>query len=86
VLEGSTSGRTHSGGPPRHPSAPHDQRTSWAYIFGVTCPAKGKGAGLVLPYCDTKAMAAQLAEVSQNVALGAHAVLLVDQAGMSRPS
>ena len=29
--------------------APHDQRTQWAYIFGAICPAKGKGAGLVMP-------------------------------------
>jgi len=63
------------------PWAPHDQRTAWAYIFGAICPAKGKGAGLVLPYCDTEAMAAQLEEVSQAVAPGAHAVLLLDQAG-----
>jgi hypothetical protein len=63
------------------PSAPHDQRTAWANIFGAICPAQGKGAGLVLPYCDTEAMAAQLEEVSQAVAPGAHAVLLLDQAG-----
>jgi transposase len=63
------------------PSAPHDQRTLWAYIFGAICPEKGKGAGLVLPYCDTQAMAAQLAEISQAVAPGAHAVLMLDQAG-----
>ena len=63
------------------PSAPHDQRTLWAYIFGAICPEKGKGAGLVLPYCDTEAMEAHLAEISQAVAPGAHAVLLLDQAG-----
>ncbi len=63
------------------PSAPHDQRTAWAYIFGAICPEKGKGAGLVVPYCDTEAMAAQLEEISQAVASGAHAVLLLDQAG-----
>ena len=63
------------------PSAPRDQRTLWAYIFGAICPEKGKGAGLVLPYCDTEAMAAQLEEISQAVAPGAHAVLLLDQAG-----
>ena len=63
------------------PSAPHDQRTAWAYIFGAICPAKGKGAGLVLPSCDTQAMTAQLEEISQAVAPGAHAVLLLDQAG-----
>ena len=25
------------------PSAPSDQRTMWAYIFGAICPKKGKG-------------------------------------------
>ena len=30
------------------PRAPRDQRTEWAYIFGAICPAKGKGAGLVI--------------------------------------
>ena len=40
------------------PRAPRDQRTEWAYIFGAICPAKGKGAGLVMPWCDTDAMAA----------------------------
>ena len=28
------------------PSAPHDQRTKWAYIFGAICPQEGKAAGL----------------------------------------
>ena len=63
------------------PSAPHDQRTKWAYIFGAICPAKGKGAGLVMPWCDTRAMAAHLAEISEAVDPGAHAVVIVDQAG-----
>src|SRR3546814_13803934 len=31
------------------PSAPHDQRTKSAYIFGAICPAQGKGAALVIP-------------------------------------
>lgn len=38
------------------PSAPHDQRTGSAYIFGAICPAEGKAAGLVLPFCNTEAM------------------------------
>ena len=46
------------------PRAPRDQRTEWAYIFGAICPAKGKGAGLVMPWCDTDAMAAHLIEIS----------------------
>jgi hypothetical protein len=38
------------------PSAPKDQRTASAYIFGAICPAHGKGAGLVLPRCTTEGM------------------------------
>ena len=45
------------------------------------CPAKGKGAGLVMPWCDTDAMAAHLIEISAAVDPGAQAVLIVDQAG-----
>lgn len=63
------------------PSAPKDQRTKWAYIFGAICPTKGKGAGLVMPYADTQAMNEHLKLISADVALEAHAVILVDQAG-----
>ena len=63
------------------PSAPRDLRTASTYIFGAICPAMGKGAGLVLPRCTTEAMALHLVEISQTVAPGAHAVLLLDQAG-----
>jgi transposase len=58
-----------------------DQRTASAYIFGAICPALGKGAALVLPRCNTAAMALHLAEISQAVAPGAHAALILDQAG-----
>ena len=63
------------------PRAPHDQRTQSVYIFGAICPAEGKGAGLVMPWCDTHAMTAHLKEISAAVAPGAHAVLMLDQAG-----
>lgn len=63
------------------PSAPHDQRTASAYIFGAICPGQGKGAGLVLPFCNTGTMNLHLAEIAQAVAADAHAVLLMDQAG-----
>src|ERR1700730_6121937 len=62
-------------------SPPHDQRTSSAYISGAICPAEGKGAGLVLPSCNSEAMALHLEEISIAVAPGAHAILLLDQAG-----
>jgi transposase len=63
------------------PSAPKDQRTASTYIFGAICPKEGKGAGLVLPACNIKAMNLHLAEIATKVASGAQAALLVDQAG-----
>ncbi len=63
------------------PSAPKDQRTKWAYIFGAICPAKGKGSGLVMPCADTHAMNEHLVLISAEVDPGAHAVILLDQAG-----
>ena len=63
------------------PSAPRDQRTASTYIFGAICPYDGKGAGLVLPLCNTEAMDLHLQEISKAVAPGKHAVLLLDQAG-----
>ena len=32
---------------------PKDQRTRSAYIFGAICPARGTGATLVLPHCNS---------------------------------
>ena len=63
------------------PRAPHDQRTKSAYIFGAFCPARGVGAALVLPRCNSQAMQWHLDEISSQVAPGAHAVILLDQAG-----
>ena len=63
------------------PSAPKDQRTKSAYIYGAICPAEGKAAGLVLPRCNSEGMTLHLAEIAATVAPGAHAVLLLDQAG-----
>ncbi len=36
---------------------------------------------MIMPWCDTRAMAEHLKEISVNVAAGAHAVLILDQAG-----
>ncbi|MGH8702069.1 MAG: IS630 family transposase [Burkholderiales bacterium] len=63
------------------PRAPRDQRTKSAYLFGAICPKQGKAAGLVLPFCNTAAMTLHLEEISRAVSPGAHAVLLLDQAG-----
>jgi putative transposase len=63
------------------PSAPSDQRTASASIFGAICPKEGKGAALIMPRCDTEAMNQHLAEIARQSAPHAHAAVLVDQAG-----
>ncbi len=63
------------------PRLPADQRYQNAYIFGAICPARGKGAALLLPYANTEAMQMHLDEISRHVARKAHAVLLMDRAG-----
>ena len=63
------------------PRQPADQRYESAYLFGAIRPAQGKGAALALPCADTEAMQLHLEEISRNVAVGAHAVLLFDRAG-----
>lgn len=63
------------------PAAPVDQRTCSAWIFGAICPAQGKGAAIVMPWCNTHAMQQHLEEISRNVAPDAHAIVLCDQAG-----
>ena len=63
------------------PRAPHYQRTKSAYIFGAICPARGTGAALILPRCDTRAMQWHLEEIASQVTPGAHAVIILDQAG-----
>jgi hypothetical protein len=63
------------------PTAPRDRRYAWAYVFGAVCPARGAGAALVLPVANTAAMNLHLQEISTQVAPGAPAVVLGDQAG-----
>jgi len=66
------------------PPAPRDQRYDWAYLFGAVCPARGAGAGLVLPEANTEAMNLHLAEISRHVMADAHAVVTLDRAGWHR--
>ena len=63
------------------PAAAKDQHTASTYIFGAVCPRAGKGAALVLPFCNTAAMNLHLAEVAALVSPRKHAVVLLDQAG-----
>ena len=55
--------------------------TNLSRIFGAICPAEGKGAGIVMPHCNSKAMEIHLAEISKKVEPDAHAILMLDQAG-----
>ncbi len=75
------------------PRAPKDCRYAWALaivlgpmadngsFFGAICPARATGAALVMPYANTQAMSAHLAEISRHVSPGAHAILVIDGAG-----
>ena len=63
------------------PRATHDQRTQSTYLFGAVCPERGAGAALVLPACNCEAMQLHLDEIATKVIPGAHAIVLLDQAG-----
>jgi hypothetical protein len=58
----------------------------WAYLFGAVCAERGVGAALVLPHANAGAMALHLAEISRQVAPGAHAVLVCDGASWHKTS
>jgi hypothetical protein len=68
------------------PPKPRDRRYSWAYLFGTVCPARGVGAGLVMPTVNVAAMNEHLKEIRRTVTPGAHCLLQVDGAGWHRPS
>ena len=57
-----------------------DQRFQAAYMFGAICPERSVGAAIISPLCNTDAMNKHLAEISTQVASGAHAVVVMDQA------
>jgi len=63
------------------PRLPADQRYENAYLFGAICPKRGKGAALMLPKANARAMQMHLDEIARNVAAHAHAVILMDRAG-----
>jgi transposase len=63
------------------PAGTVDQRTCSAWIFGAICPEYGKGAAIVMPWCNTQAMKLHLEEISRVVAPDAHGIVLCDQAG-----
>ena len=69
------------------PRQPADQRYESALpLRRAICPAQGKGAALALPFADTEAMQLHLDEISRNIAVGAHAVLLFDRGWHTTPN
>ena len=63
------------------PAAVRDNRHESAYLFGAICPDRAVGAAVVMPWVSSEAMTIHLAEISTQVCLGAHAVLVCDGAG-----
>lgn len=67
------------------PPAVRDNRHDSAYLFGAVCPERCVGAAIIMPAVNSEAMAEHLKEISSQVALDAHAVLLLDGAGWHQP-
>jgi hypothetical protein len=63
------------------PSMVRDNRHDSAYLYGAICPARRKGAAVIMPAANTEGMNAHLTEISTQIAPGAHAVLVCDGAG-----
>jgi len=63
------------------PRALRNHRRNSVYLSGAVCPERGIGAAVVLPHVNVDAMNIHLAEISRSVTHGAHAVLVLDQAG-----
>ena len=63
------------------PRMVRDNRHDSAYLFGAICPARGVGAAVVMSAVNAEAMNEHLAEISTQVARGAHAVSILDGAG-----
>src|SRR4249920_746955 len=58
-----------------------DNRHDSAYLFGAIGPARAVGSAIIMPAANAEAMNEHLTEISTQVAPGAHAVLVCDQAG-----
>ena len=63
------------------PRQPKDQRYENVYVFGAVCPSRDTGVAIIMPYANTEAMRKHLKEISNAVAPGAHALVILDQAG-----
>ena len=62
------------------PRVVRQQQHISTYIFGAVCPEKEYGTALVLSDCDTEMMQLFVNEVSKQIPLGRHGVLILDKA------
>jgi hypothetical protein len=67
------------------PPMVRDNRHDSVRFFGAICPARGVGAAIIMPAVNTAAMNEHLAEISTQVATGAHALLVCHRAGWHQP-
>ncbi len=63
------------------PARVRDNRHDSVHLFGAICPARGTGAAIIMPAVNLEAMNEHLAEISTQIAEGAHAGLICDGAG-----
>ena len=63
------------------PPMVRDNRHDSAYLFGAICHARKVGAAIIMPSVNAEAMSEHLKEISTQIALGAHAVVVCDGAG-----
>lgn len=62
------------------PRLTRQQQFEYAYIFGAVCPEQNASVGLVLPSANSETMLVHLREISAQVPLGRHAVVILDGA------
>jgi len=63
------------------PTGTKDQRHTADYLFGAVCPECRAAFGLALPVVSTDVMQTFLDQLGDEVAPGAHALLVMDRAG-----
>lgn len=64
----------------KRPRAKRQRQFLSTYIFGAVCPQLNKASGIIMPKCNSYAFETHLKYISEQVELGKHAVLIVDQA------
>ena len=67
------------------PPMVRDNRHDSAYLFGAICHARKVGAAIIMPSVNTEAINEHRKEISAQVAVGAHAVVVCDGAGWHQP-